>query len=193
MPNDRVKNLTEEILSTNWNTLSKISYQYQKNDGSWETQERETYKRGNAAVIILYNRSLRTVILTNQFRVPTFLNGNATGMMIEACAGLLDDDDPEVCVKRETVEETGYKIDTVTKVFEIYMSPGSVTEKLYFFIAEYSSDMKINAGGGLAHEQEEIDVLEMDIDKAMQMVESGEIMDAKTIILLQHLKLKQIL
>jgi len=193
MPNKRVKNLTEKILSDNWYTLRKITFDYLMNDGSWQSQEREAYDRGNAAVILLYNTELRTVILTKQFRVPTYINGNESGMLIEACAGLLDKDDPEACIIRETEEETGYRIGSVKKVFEVYMSPGSVTEKLYFFIAEYSSTMKVAEGGGLANEQEDIEVLELTIDQAMQMVEAGEIMDAKTIILLQHVKLKQIL
>jgi GDP-mannose pyrophosphatase NudK len=141
----------------------------------------------------LYNKELRTVILTKQFRLPTFINGNETGMLIEACAGLLDKDNPENCIKRETEEETGYKISEVKKVFEAYMSPGSVTEILYFFIAEYSSSMKINDGGGIAHEQEDIEVLELGIDDAVLMVTTGEIKDAKTIMLLQYIKLRGIL
>lgn len=125
--------------------------------------------------------------------MPTFINGNDSGMLIEACAGLLDKDNPEDCIKRETEEETGYKITDVKKVFEAYMSPGSVTEILYFFIAEYSHDMKVNDGGGIEHEQEEMDVLELPIDKALQMIETGEIQDGKTIMLLQYIRLKNVL
>jgi GDP-mannose pyrophosphatase NudK len=193
MQNNRVKIIADDILSNNWYTLRKITFDYLMNDGNWQRQEREAYDRGDAAVILLYNTYLKTVILTRQFRVPTFINGNETGMLIEACAGLLDKDDPEACIIRETEEETGYRISAVKKVFEIYMSPGSVTEKLYFFIGEYSSAMKVTDGGGLAHEQEDIEVLELDINTAMHMIETGEIVDAKTIILLQHIKLKQIL
>jgi len=130
------------------------------------------------------------VILTRQFRLPTFLNGNPDGMLIEACAGLLDKDDPEECIRRETEEETGYKVSEVKKIFEAYMSPGSVTEILYFFIAEYSRSMKVNEGGGIAQEQEEIEVLEIGLDKAIQMVGSGEIKDGKTIMLLQYIQLQ---
>ena len=185
-----VKVLKTEILSDNWYTLRKITYQRQKEDGTMETNTRETYDRGDGAAILLYNKLTRTVILTRQFRLPTFINGNADGMLIEACAGLLDKDQPDVAIKRETEEETGYKISAVEKVFEAYMSPGSVTELLYFFIAEYSSDMKVHEGGGLEEEQENIEVLELPVDKAMQMLSSGEIKDAKTIMLLQYIKLR---
>jgi len=154
---------------------------------------RETYDRGNGAAILLYNKQSRTVILTRQFRLPTYVNGNTDGMLIEACAGLLDKDRPEDAIRRETEEETGYKIAEVQKVFEAYMSPGSVTEMLYFFIAEYSSAMKVNEGGGLEEEQENIEVLEMPIEAAMQMIESGHIKDGKTIMLLQYIKLRNIL
>lgn len=189
---NNVKIITTEILSDNWYTLRKVTYEYLKKNGSWQTQSREAYDRGNGAAILLYNVSLKTVILTRQFRMPTFINGNDNGMLIEACAGLLDKDNPEDCIKRETEEETGYKITDVKKVFEAYMSPGSVTEMLYFFIAEYSHDMKVNDGGGIEHEQEEMDVLELPIDKALQMIETGEIQDGKTIMLLQYLRLKNI-
>ncbi|GAO44615.1 GDP-mannose pyrophosphatase NudK [Flavihumibacter petaseus] len=189
----KVEILKTEILSDNWYTLRKITYSYSKKDGTSQTQSREAYDRGNGATILLYNRSSRTVILTRQFRLPTFINGNADGMLIEACAGLLDKDNPEDCIRRETEEETGYKIHDVRKVFEAYMSPGSVTEILYFFIAEYAASMKVNEGGGVEHEEENIEVLELDIDKALHMVGSGEIKDGKTIMLLQHLRLKGIL
>ena len=187
-------NITKtEVLANNWYTLRKITFDYQKKDGSWETHSREAYDRGNGAAILLYNPEHKTVILTRQFRMPTYVNGNADGMMIEACAGLLDKDNAEDCIKRETEEETGYKISEVKKVFEAYMSPGSVTEILYFFIAEYSKDMKVNDGGGLEHEQENIEVLELKFDDAMMMIETGEIKDAKTIMLLQYLRLHAIL
>jgi nudix-type nucleoside diphosphatase (YffH/AdpP family) len=141
----------------------------------------------------LYNRAAATVILTRQFRLPTFINGNPDGMLIEACAGLLDKDNPEDCIRRETEEETGYKITDVRKVFEAYMSPGSVTEILYFFVAEYTKDMKVTDGGGVAHEQENIEVLEIPFEKALGMMETGEIKDGKTIMLLQYLQLHRLL
>ncbi len=193
MQNNNVKNLQTAILSSNWYTLRKITFDYLKRDGSWQTQTREAYDRGNGAAILLYNKEQATVILTRQFRIPTFINGNESGMLIEACAGLLDRDNPEDCIRRETEEETGYKVAAVEKLFEAYMSPGSVTEKLYFFIARYEQSMKISAGGGIDHEQEDIEVLEYPIDKAMAMIGSGEIEDAKTILLLQYVKLHKIL
>ena len=188
-----VKILETEVLSDNWYVLRKITYQYTKNMGTIHTQVREVYDRGNGATILLYNKEKQTVILTRQFRLPTFVNGNETGMLIEACAGLLDRENPEDCIKRETEEETGYKIRDVRKIFEAYMSPGSVSEILYFFIAEYSKDMKVNEGGGAEDEEENIEVLEMSMDEAMNMIEEGRIKDAKTIMLLQYVKLKKIL
>ncbi|AZB02219.1 GDP-mannose pyrophosphatase NudK [Chryseobacterium joostei] len=193
MQNSRIKILKTEILSDNWYTLNKVTFNIQKKDGTTETQSREAYDRGNGAVILLYNAITNTVILTRQFRLPTYINGNTTGMLIEACAGLLDNDNPEDCIKRETEEETGYKISKVEKVFEAYMSPGSVTEILHFFIAEYSNEMKITNGGGLEEEGENIEVLELSFDKALTMIDSGEIKDAKTIMLLQYLRLKNII
>src|SRR3954468_11773287 len=142
-----IKILKTEVLSDNWYTLRKITYEVAKANGSTETQSREAYDRGNGATILLYNKEQKTVILTRQFRMPSFINGNPDGMLIEACAGLLDKDNPEDCIRRETEEETGYKVSEVRKVFEAYMSPGSVTEILYFFVAEYLSQMKVNEGG----------------------------------------------
>ena len=190
MLTDKVKVLTTEILSSNWYTLKKVTYEFTRNNGEKVVQTREAYDRGNGATILLYNKDQKTVILTRQFRLPTFINGNKTGMLIEACAGLLDDDNPEDCVRRETEEETGFKISDVRKIFEAYMSPGSVTEVLYFFVAEYSKEMKVNEGGGIAHEQEDIEVIETAIDEALSMIDSGEIKDAKTIMLLQYVRLK---
>lgn len=190
MTNNSVKILKNEVLSDNWYTLRKVTFEYQKKDGSWETQSREAYDRGNGATILLYNKQNRTVILTRQFRMPTYINGNETGMLIEACAGLLDLDNAEDCIRRETEEETGYKVHHVRKVFEAYMSPGSVTEILYFFVAEYSKDMKISEGGGLEHDQENIEVLELPFDEALQMIENGQIKDGKTIMLLQYAKIQ---
>lgn len=182
-----------EILSDNWYTLKKVTFNIKKENGHIETQSREAYDRGNGAVILLYNTHTKNVILTRQFRLPTYINGNLDGMLIEACAGLLDNDNPEDCVKRETEEETGYKISKVEKIFEAYMSPGSVTEILHFFIAEYSDDMKINDGGGLEEEGESIEVLQLQFDETLSMIDNGEIKDAKTIMLLQYLRLKNIL
>ena len=193
MKNDNVKIQQTEILSKNWYTLKKITYDYLKKDGNWQTQSREAYDRGNGAAILLYNKETQTVILTRQFRMPTYINGNETGMMIEVCAGLLDEHDAEECIRRETEEETGYKVKEVRKIFEAYMSPGSVTEKLYFFVAEYSKEMKMTEGGGLEHEQEDIDVLELSFEKAYQMIDTGEICDAKTIMLLYYAKVHNIL
>ncbi|NIF04910.1 GDP-mannose pyrophosphatase NudK [Chryseobacterium sp. Tr-659] len=193
MQNPEITILKTEILSDNWYILNKVTYSVLKKDGTTEIQSREAYDRGNGAVILLYNRQSQTVILTRQFRLPTYINGNSTGMLIEACAGLLDNDNPEDCIKRETEEETGYKISKVKKVFEAYMSPGSVTEILHFFIAEYSNDMKINDGGGLEEEGENIEVLELSFEKSLAMIDNGEIRDAKTIMLLQHMRLKGIL
>lgn len=190
---DRIKILKTEILSDNWYTLKKITYGYLKSDGTWQTHSREAYDRGNGATILLYNKEQKTVILTRQFRLPSFVNGNSTGMLIEACAGLLDKDNAEDCIKRETEEETGYKITEVRKIFEAYMSPGSVTELLYFFVAEYSKSMKVHEGGGIEHEQENIEVLEIPVQQAMEMIDNGEIKDGKTIMLLQYVKLNNLL
>jgi len=190
--NEKIKVLRTEILSNNWYTLKKVTYEYLQKDGTKQIQNREAYDRGNGATILLYNKENKSIILTRQFRMPTFINGNETGMLIEACAGLLDKDNPEDCIKRETEEETGYKVSAVQKIFEAYMSPGSVTEILYFFVAEYAMDMKVNDGGGMEHEQEDIEVLEMPFDKAYGMIVSGEIRDAKTIMLLQYAKLNNL-
>jgi GDP-mannose pyrophosphatase NudK len=188
-----VKILEKKLLSDNWYKLYRYHFQLQLKDGHWQEQFREAYDRGNGAVIMLYNKESQKVILTEQFRLPTFLNGNSSGLLIEACAGLLDEDNPEDCIKRETEEETGYKIKDVQKVFEAYMSPGSVTEILYFFIGEYSQEMKVSEGGGHADEHENIEVLELDFSEALKMVASGKIRDAKTIMLLQYLQINKIL
>ncbi|AEI51305.1 GDP-mannose pyrophosphatase NudK [Runella slithyformis] len=193
MNNPNVKIIEEKLLSDNWYTLKKITFDYQNPAGQWTRQSREAYDRGNGATILLYNREHQTVILTQQFRMPTYLNGNATGMMIETCAGLLDKDNAEECIRRETEEETGYRITDVKKVFEAYMSPGSVTEILYFFVAEYHKDMKVSEGGGAEHEQENIQVLELPFAQALQMMATGEIKDGKTIMLLQYAQLHGLL
>ncbi|WP_036155308.1 MULTISPECIES: GDP-mannose pyrophosphatase NudK [Maribacter] len=189
MKNGSIKEVEKKLLSDNWYTLHKYTFKYQRPDGTWETQEREAYDRGNGAAILLYNSKKKTVVLTRQFRMPTYVNGNEDGMMIEVCAGLLDGDNPADCVRKETEEETGYKISNVQKVFQTYMSPGSVTEIVYLFVGEYDESMKVSDGGGADDETENIEVLELDFNDAMKMVASGEIKDAKTIMLLQHAKL----
>ena len=188
--NERVKIHKTEILSNNWYTLKKISYDFQQKDGQWVSQNREAYDRGNGSTILLYNKETKTVILTKQFRLPTYINGNESGMLIETCAGLLDKDNAEDCIRRETEEETGYKVSSVKKIFEAYMSPGSVTEVLYFFVAEYSKSMKVNEGGGV-DEHEDIEVMELDFEKAYSQIQTGEIKDGKTIMLLQYAKLNK--
>lgn len=193
MEKEKIKIIKTEVLSDNWYTLRKVTFKRELSDGTWQEQSREAYDRGNGATILLYNKAQKTVILTRQFRLPTFVNGNPSGMLIEACAGLLDKENAEDCIRRETEEETGYKISDVRKIFELYMSPGSVTEILYFFIAEYSKDMKVNEGGGAEHEQENIEVLEISFAEALHMMESGEIKDAKTVVLLQYLQLKSLM
>ncbi|OXA97379.1 GDP-mannose pyrophosphatase [Flavobacterium oncorhynchi] len=193
MKNPEIKITETSLLSDNWYILNKVNFTYQKENEKIQTHVREVYDRGNGAGILLYNTTKKTVILTRQFRLPTFLNGNKTGMMIEVCAGLLDQDNPEECIIRETEEETGYRIKKVQKVVETYMSPGAVTEILYLFTGEYDESMKVSDGGGLDSEQENIEVLEYTFDEAYAMIESGEIVDAKTIILLQHAKIKRLI
>jgi len=187
-----IKILNTEILSNNWYTLKKVTYEILQK-GEVLVQNREAYDRGNGATILLYNKEKQSVILTRQFRMPTFINGNASGYLIEACAGLLDTDNAEDCIRRETEEETGFKITHVEKIFEAYMSPGSVTEILYFFVAEYTKEMKVTEGGGLEEESENIEVLELPFPEALGMIKTGEIMDAKTIMLLQYAALNNLL
>lgn len=180
------------ILSDNWYTLKKVIYEVSGRDGVVVKQEREAYDRGNGATILLYNKQQGTVILTRQFRIPTYINGNESGLLIECCAGLLDQDNPEECIRRETMEETGYAVTAVEKVFEAYMSPGSVTEILHFFVAGYTSEGKVQAGGGLEEEQEHIEVLELPFTRAMEMIRTREIRDGKTIMLLQYAALHRL-
>ncbi len=192
---ERVQITEEKLLSDNWYILKRFTFNYLGKNGQWSTQQREAYDRGNGATILLYNPQTDNVILTRQFRLPTFVNGNrdggpTSGMLIEACAGLLDNDDPETAIRRETEEETGYRIQSVQKVMEAYMSPGSVTEKLFFYIAEYTADTERYAGGGI--DEEEIEILEIPLQQALAMMTSGEIRDGKTIMLLQHLRLQQL-
>ncbi|UOQ69402.1 GDP-mannose pyrophosphatase NudK [Hymenobacter volaticus] len=188
--NEHIRLREQLVLSDNWYTLRKVTYDYQRKNGRWETQSREAYDRGNGATILLHNPAADTVILTRQFRLPTFVNGNATGMLIETCAGLLDDEHPDAAIVRETEEETGYRLTAVQKVMEAYMSPGSVTERLFFYLAEYSPATERRGGGGI--EEEEIEVLELPLPQALGMIATGEIQDGKTIMLLQHLRLQQL-
>jgi nudix-type nucleoside diphosphatase (YffH/AdpP family) len=188
MPDDRVRIRHVEVLSHDWYLLQKTTFDYRRGDGSWQTMTRETYDRGNGATILLYNRARRSVILIRQFRFPTYGNGH-DGFLIEAAAGLLDHASPEERIKAEVEEETGYRISEVRKVFEAFMSPGSVTERLYFFVAEYEPDSRAGAGGGIAEEGEDIEVLELPLAQAVDMMADGRIADGKTIMLLQYAQL----
>ena len=186
-----IRIIESEILSDNWYSLKKYTFEQQRRDGEWQRQSREVYDRGNGATILLYNRERKTVILTRQFRFPVFINGHESNL-IEAAAGLLDNMDPESRIKAEAEEETGFKVARVQKIFEAYMSPGSVTEKLYFYVAEYQPQDRTGAGGGVKSEGEDIDVLEISLEDARRYVETGQIVDGKTIMLLYHVALKGI-
>jgi len=183
---ERVRIVDERLLSDDWFILKKTTFEYRRADGQWQRQARETYDRGNGAVLLLFDAARATVVLTRQFRFPAYVNGCADGMLVEACAGLLDGDDPEDCIRREVQEETGYAVRAPRKIFEAYMSPGSVTEKLHFFVAEYAAQDRVAAGGGDIAEGEDIEVLELPLAAALQMIASGAIQDGKTIMLLQH-------
>ena len=191
--NPKVKNVEKILLSDNWYTLNKVVFDYQNRDGSWSSQARESYDRGNGATVLLYNREKQTVILIRQFRMPSYLNGNSDGMLIETCAGVLDGDDPETCVLKEAEEESGIRPRKAEKVFESYMSPGAVTEIIHFYVAEYTDADRVGPGGGLESEQEDIEVLEVPFEKALEMVSDGSIRDGKTIMLLQYAKLQGLL
>ena len=187
---DRVRILEVTLLSDDWYVLKKTSFEHRRRDGRWQRLSRETYDRGNGAVLLLFNAGRGTVLLTRQFRFPAYVNGCADGMLIEACAGLLEGDDPETCIRREAEEETGFRVRAPRKLFEAYMSPGSVTEKLHFFAAEIEATDRVSAGGGEAHEGEDIEVLELPLHEAVTMIETGLIQDGKTIMLLQHAALR---
>ena len=189
---DRIRIKKVEVLSAGWSTLKKTTYDFRRRDGSWQTQSRETYDRGDGCAVLLYNRARRTVLLIRQFRYPAYVNGHPEPM-IEVCAGLLDTADPESCIRKETAEETGYRIDRPVKVLESFMSPGSVTERLHLFVAEYDPSSRVTAGGGVESEEEDIETLELGFDQALAMVESGEILDAKTIMLLQWATLNRLM
>ncbi|MET0974528.1 MAG: NUDIX domain-containing protein [Leifsonia sp.] len=181
-PGVRVRSV--RLLTANWYVTRATTFDFQHRDGSWSTQERETYDRGNGACILLYDASARTVLLTRQFRYPAYVNGHQDGLLVEAAAGLLDDDDPETAIRREAEEETGHAVGAVEHVFDAYMSPGSVTEKLHFYAAPYDAATRTGAGGGLQDEGEDIELIELDIDDAIAGIGSV-IIDAKTIMLLQ--------
>ena len=193
MDNKRVKNIKSTLLSDNYYILKKLNFDYLMDNGAWVNQMREVYDRGDGAGILLYNKLKKTVILTKQFRMPTYMNDNEDGFLIEVCAGLLDKDNPEACIIRETEEEVGYRIKEVKKVYEAYSSPGVMTEKMHFFVGEYTDDMKVNNGGGLENEQEDIEVLEWSFDKVIAMLNNGEIFDTRTIVLLQYAQIHKLL
>ena len=182
---DRIRVKNVRVLSDNYATVTETTFDYRRADGEWQTQTRETFDRGNAATLLPYDLKQRSVVLVRQFRYPAYVNGH-DDLLIEAAAGLLDNASPEVRIRAEAEEETGYRLREVRKVFEAFMSPGSVTEKLHFFVAEYEPQMRVSSGGGLADEGEEIEVLELPIDQALAMIGDGRIVDAKTIMLLQY-------
>ncbi|MCX7588590.1 NUDIX domain-containing protein [Phenylobacterium sp. 58.2.17] len=182
---DRIRVRDVRLLSDNWYVLKATTFDWRRADGSWQTQSRETYDRGNGAALLPYNLAARTVVLTRQFRYPAYVNGY-DDLLIEAPAGLLDNASPEERIRAEVEEETGYRLGEIRKIFECFMSPGSVTEKLHFFVGEYDAAMRVGDGGGLETEGEEIAVLELPFDQAMAMIATGEIADAKTIMLLQY-------
>jgi nudix-type nucleoside diphosphatase (YffH/AdpP family) len=185
---DRVRIQSVEILSDDWYVLKKTTFDFQRRDGTWQRQSRETYDRGNGATVLLYDPARRTVVLTRQFRLPAYVNGHH-GLMIETPAGLLDDARPEDRIRSEAEEETGFRVHHVRRVFDAYMSPGSVTERLFFFVAEYDGAARVGAGGGVAEEGEDIEVLELPLDDALRLCAAGEIVDGKTLLLLQYAQL----
>ncbi|SDR25384.1 nudix-type nucleoside diphosphatase, YffH/AdpP family [Paraburkholderia fungorum] len=188
---DRVRIVDTTVLSNDWYVLKKTTFDFLRRDGTWQRQSRETYDRGNGATILLFDPVRKTVILTRQFRFPVFVNGH-DGMLVEAAAGLLDNASPEERIRAEVEEETGFRVRDVQKVFEAYMSPGSVTEKLHFFIAEYDATTRVSEGGGVEAEGEDLEVMELTLADALAAVRHGEIVDAKTIMLLQHLALREL-
>lgn len=189
MQDNPIRITAEQTLSDDWYLLKKYSFDLRRRDGSWQAQTREVYDRGNGATILLYNLAQRTVLLIRQFRLPTFVNGHS-GFLIESAAGLLDNASPEERIRLEAEEETGYRVGAVEKIFEAFMSPGAVTERIHFFIGQYQPDDRIGEGGGLAEEGEDIEVLELGFEEAIAMMGSGDIVDGKTIMLLQYLQLR---
>jgi nudix-type nucleoside diphosphatase (YffH/AdpP family) len=182
---DRIRVHNVRLLSDNRYTLKTTTFEWRRANGEWQTQARESYDRGNGATLLPYNVARRSVVLVRQFRYPAYVNGY-DDLLIEAAAGMLDNETPEIRIRAEVEEETGYRLGEVRKIFEAFMSPGAVTEKIHFFVAEYESDMRIGSGGGLASEGEDIEVLELPIDQALAMIGDGRIVDAKTIMLLQY-------
>jgi len=193
MGNKRVKNVKSTLLSDNYGILKKLNFDHLMSSGAWVNQIREVYDRGDGAGILLYNKTKKTVILTKQFRMPTYMNDNQDGFLIEICAGMLDKDNPEACIIRETEEEVGYRVKEVKKVYEAYSSPGIMTEKMHFFVGEYTDDMKVNNGGGLETEHEDIEVLEWSFDEVVTMLNNSEIHDTRTIVLLQYAQIHNLL
>lgn len=193
MGSNRIKNIVSKLLSDNFYILKKLTFDYRMSNGNWVTQSREVYNRGDGAGILLYNKEKQTVILTKQFRMPTYMNDNKDGLLVEVAAGMLDLDNPIDCIIRETEEEVGYRVKDVKKIYEAYTSPGVMTEKMHFFIAEYTDDMKVSAGGGLDSEHEDIEVLELDFAEAVAMLNTGKINDMRTIVLLQYAQLNKLL
>jgi nudix-type nucleoside diphosphatase (YffH/AdpP family) len=191
MENSPVRIHAEELLSDNWYVLKKYTFDLRRRDGSWQSQTREIYDRGNGATILLYNRERRTVLLIRQFRMPTYVNGYH-GYLIESAAGLLDNASPEERIRLEAEEETGYRVGHVEKIYSAFMSPGSVTERIHFFFGEYQPGDRVSDGGGLEDEGEDIEVLELGFEEALGMVDSAEIVDGKTIMLLQYLELRML-
>jgi nudix-type nucleoside diphosphatase (YffH/AdpP family) len=191
---EKIKIKDVKILSDDWYTYKQVTCEIDIANGNWKVQKREVLDRGDGATILLYNSIKKTVILTRQFRLPTYLNGHPTGQLIETCAGSVEkNESPEENIKRETLEETGYSILSPQKVFEAYMSPGAVTEKIHFFVAPYDDSLKVESGGGHPDENEYIEVMELLFDQALGMMKRGEIQDAKTIMLLQYALLNQLL
>jgi nudix-type nucleoside diphosphatase (YffH/AdpP family) len=182
---DRIRVQNVRVLSDNHYTLKTTTFAWRRANGEWQTQHRETYDRGNGATLLPYNLAQRTVVLVRQFRYPAYVNGYDR-LLIETAAGLLDNASPEVRIRAEVEEETGYRLGEIRKVFEAFMSPGAVTEKLHFFVAEYEAAMRIGRGGGIAAEGEDIEVLELPLQQALAMIADGRIADAKTIMLLQY-------
>lgn len=193
MENKRLKNIKSKLLSNNYYILKKLTFDYKMSNGHWVTQSREVYNRGDGAGILLYNKEKQTVILTKQFRMPTYMNGNKDGLLVEITAGMLDLDNPVDCIIRETEEEVGYRVKDVKKIYEAYTSPGVMTEKMHFFIAEYTQAMKVSNGGGLESEHEDIEVLEIPFINAVNMLNNGEIHDMRTIVLLQYAQINKLL
>tara|TARA_R110002050_G_scaffold24083_3_gene64387 strand:+ start:179011 stop:179598 length:588 start_codon:yes stop_codon:yes gene_type:complete len=193
MSDNHIKNIEKKLLSDNYYILNRVKFDYLMSSGVWVNQMREVYDRGDGAGILLYNKEKQTVILTKQFRMPTYQNDNKDGFLVEIAAGMLDKDNPEACIIRETEEEVGYRLKAVKKVYEAYSSPGVMTEKMHFFVGEYTDDMKVNDGGGLDSEHEDIEVLELPFEKAIDMLNNGEIQDTRTIVLLQYALIHKLL